>query len=46
MRAMDEDLLPNLGVACGASTVLMLTYLAIVTSGAECIHSQLECALA
>ena len=46
--AMDEDLLPKLGVARGASTVLMLTYLAIHgagasrTSGTEYMYSQLE----
>lgn len=44
--AMDEDLLPKLGVACGASTVLMLTYLAITNSGTEYMYSQLESTLA
>ena len=43
--AMDEDLLPKLGVACGASTVLMLTYLAVTTSGTEYMYSQLESTL-
>ena len=43
---MDEDLLPKLGVACGASTVLMLTYLAITISGTEYMYSQLESTLA
>ena len=39
--AMDEDLLPKLGVACGASTrVLMLTYLG--HHGTEYMYSQLE----